>query len=115
MDGRVCFPYDVKALDPSEYTMAEMFKDAGYVTGCFGKWHLGHKPGFLPQDHGFDVYEGIPYSNDMWPPLTKACNLPFPPLPWIVGQEPVAIRERGLFVRQISKNSVLQERLCIIW
>ena len=68
MDGRVCFPDDPKALNPSEYTMARMFKDAGYATGCFGKWHLGHRPGYLPNDHGFDVYEGIPYSNDMWAP-----------------------------------------------
>ena len=64
MDGRVCFPKEPKALSPSEYTMARMFKDAGYATGCFGKWHLGHRPGYLPNDHGFDVYVGIPYSND---------------------------------------------------
>ena len=63
------FPMNPKALNPSEYTMARMFKDAGYATGCFGKWHLGHRPGYLPNDHGFDVYEGIPYSNDMWAPM----------------------------------------------
>lgn len=34
MDGRVCFPLMQKALQPDEYTMAEMFRDAGYVTGC---------------------------------------------------------------------------------
>ena len=30
-----------------------------------GKWHLGHKQKFLPLQHGFDSYLGVPYSNDM--------------------------------------------------
>ncbi len=42
-------------LPLSEKTLAECLKDAGYATGCFGKWHLGGK-GFLPTDQGFDVY-----------------------------------------------------------
>src|SRR5689334_22467457 len=42
-------------LPLEEKTLAEYLKDAGYATGCFGKWHLGGK-GFLPADRGFDVY-----------------------------------------------------------
>ena len=30
-----------------------------------GKWHLGHRPQYLPGKQGFDEYFGIPYSNDM--------------------------------------------------
>ncbi|GAF03696.1 sulfatase [Saccharicrinis fermentans] len=41
-------------LADSVYTMAEMFKDAGYVTGHFGKWHLGENP----CTQGFDVNVG---------------------------------------------------------
>src|SRR5205809_905715 len=39
--------------------------DLGYGAACFGKWHLGHLPQYLPNRHGFDEYLGLPYSNDM--------------------------------------------------
>ncbi|MCP5117302.1 MAG: sulfatase-like hydrolase/transferase, partial [bacterium] len=45
--------------------IAEVLKDAGYATAIVGKWHLGDQPPFLPTNHGFDSYFGIPYSNDM--------------------------------------------------
>jgi len=64
-------------LNPNEKTLAEIFKDKNYSTACIGKWHLGHHAQHLPTHHGFDMYFGLPYSNDMWPP-----NLPeFPDLP----------------------------------
>jgi len=52
-----------------EYTMPEMLSDAGYVTGMFGKWHLGHTEGRFPTDQGFDEWYGIPNSSDesLWP------------------------------------------------
>jgi arylsulfatase A-like enzyme len=65
--GCVLFPGDANGLNPDEKTLAEVLKDAGYATGCFGKWHLGDQPEFLPTRHGFDTWVGIPYSNDMWP------------------------------------------------
>lgn len=58
---------DALALPASEVTLAQVLKSAGYATGMLGKWHLGHKPGTLPTDRGFDEYYGIPYSNDMRP------------------------------------------------
>ncbi len=54
-------------LAPNEITMAEVMKAGGYRTACVGKWHLGHKPRFLPTRQGFDHYLGILYSNDMRP------------------------------------------------
>ena len=65
--GIVLFPKDPYGLNPDEISLAEVLKEAGYATGCFGKWHLGDQPRFLPTRHGFDTYFGIPYSNDMWP------------------------------------------------
>lgn len=36
-------------------TLAEVLRGAGYATAHFGKWHLGHGPGYEPRDQGFDV------------------------------------------------------------
>ena len=54
-------------IDSQEVTIGELCKQKGYATACFGKWHLGHHPKFLPLQNGFDEYLGLPYSNDMWP------------------------------------------------
>jgi arylsulfatase A len=53
-------------LAPPEFTIAEMLKSKGYKTACYGKWHLGDNPAYLPTKHGFDEYFGVPYSNDMY-------------------------------------------------
>ena len=58
---------DAVHLPENEITLAQVLKSAGYATGMVGKWHLGHKAGFLPTERGFDEYYGIPYSNDMRP------------------------------------------------
>jgi arylsulfatase A-like enzyme len=58
---------DALALPAGEILLPQILKQAGYTTGMIGKWHLGHKPGALPTDRGFDEYYGIPYSNDMRP------------------------------------------------
>ncbi len=52
-------------LPLEEVTVAELLKSHGYATGMIGKWHLGHRPEFLPQAQGFDSHFGLPYSNDM--------------------------------------------------
>ncbi len=62
---RVLFPDSASGLPQNEVTIAEALKKEGYHTACFGKWHLGHLPEYLPTSHGFDTYFGIPYSNDM--------------------------------------------------
>ncbi len=54
-------------LPHSERTIAELLKPVGYATAAFGKWHLGHRPKWLPTTQGFDEYLGILYSNDMYP------------------------------------------------
>jgi arylsulfatase len=91
------FPYHTIGINPNEFTMAEMFKKQGYATACFGKWHLGWQKEFLPLQHGFDEFTGVPYSNDMWPhsnvngkSLGKSKSRgDFPELPLIIGNESV--------------------------
>lgn len=46
------------ALPHSEIIAPGYLKEAGYVTGCFGKWNLGFAPGSRPVDRGFDEYFG---------------------------------------------------------
>jgi arylsulfatase A-like enzyme len=41
-------------MPPSEITIAELLKDAGYYTAHIGKWHLGGENGMRPEDQGFD-------------------------------------------------------------
>ena len=63
--NRVLFPDSKYGLPDSEITIAEKLKENKYKTAIVGKWHLGHKKKYLPLNHGFDYYYGIPYSNDM--------------------------------------------------
>ena len=63
----VLMPSEKRGLNPSERTISKVLKEQGYRTACVGKWHLGSQPGFMPKDHGFDEFSGLPYSNDMDP------------------------------------------------
>ena len=63
-------------INGNEVTIAEICKQKGYATACYGKWHLGHHQQFLPMQHGFDDYFGLPYSNDMWPYHPNVLHLP---------------------------------------
>ena len=51
-------PIGLQKEDP---TLAEMLKPHGYVTGQFGKNHLGDRDEFLPTNHGFDEFFGNLY------------------------------------------------------
>jgi arylsulfatase A len=103
----VLFPGDPKGLNPKEVTIAEVLKEAGYTTGCFGKWHLGDQPEYLPTSQGFDTYFGIPYSNDMWPKLSR---WKFPPLPIVRDREVVDrvddMDEQATLCRRFTEEAV---------
>jgi arylsulfatase A len=88
----VLFPGNPIGLSPNEITVAEVLKEVGYSTAIIGKWHLGDQPDFLPNQQGFDLHFGLPYSNDMGPaadgvksdlgkPLPENARAKQPPLP----------------------------------
>ena len=49
----------LNSLAPSEVTIAEFFKAAGYTTGLVGKWHCGMNKGSRPEDKGFSHIEAF--------------------------------------------------------
>ncbi len=90
-------PWAKNGISKEEKTIAEILKEKNYATAAIGKWHLGYQQQFLPLQHGFDEYLGLPYSNDMWPvdydgnPITDTSNWKsrYPPLPLIQGNEKI--------------------------
>ena len=108
-------PHSKTGLNPEEMTIAEVLKQKGYATACFGKWHLGHLTKFLPPNQGFDEYFGIPYSNDMWPFHPNVRHLPmqqrlkrWPHLPLYEGTK--VINARVMPEDQVHLTTRLAER-----
>jgi arylsulfatase A-like enzyme len=92
-------------LAPGETLLSEICKARGYVTAAFGKWHLGHQPPFLPTRQGFDVFAGLPYSNDNGPlhPTVRG----IPPLPWYENEKVVELDpDQSQFTRRITERAV---------
>lgn len=66
-----CYPQRLNSggwyTDSSEVTIGEMLKEAGYATGCIGKWDVSSRmyiDGSVPNDQGFDEYFGALGAND---------------------------------------------------
>lgn len=57
---------NVDGMLGDEITIAEVFQNAGYATGAFGKWHLGDYGEYLPTNQGFDYFYGSHHVNDMY-------------------------------------------------
>ena len=51
-------------LRANEGTLGQFFKDNGYETGMFGKWHLGDNYPYRPEDRGFT--EGTAMEAEGW-------------------------------------------------
>ena len=99
----VLFPGDAIGLAPAEVTVAEVLKTAGYATGIVGKWHLGDQPEFLPNQQGFDLHFGLPYSNDMGPAEDGVRSDLGKPLPGAKGkgQPPLPLLRNGKVVKRL--------------
>jgi len=84
-------PDGPSGIPDDEITLAEALKDRGYATMAIGKWHLGDRVEYLPKQHGFDGYFGLPYSMDMLPTILYRDNEIIERLP---GQKVGNITER---------------------
>ena len=60
---KVGLPGSPIGISPKDPTLAELLKPHGYVSGQFGKNHLGDRNEFLPTVHGFDEFyrEPLPF------------------------------------------------------
>jgi len=112
-------PSNKHGINSEETTLAELCRSRGYATAGFGKWHLGHHKPFLPGNHGFDEYFGIPYSNDMWPRHPDLAKFPtavekrrrgYPDLPYIDAdgtvQEVIEPADQMTFTREFTSRAV---------
>ncbi len=104
----VLFPDSKAGLGQDEVTIARVLQQNGYATGCVGKWHLGAFSPYLPTDHGFDEYFGIPYSNDMSPSQNKGKHAQtYPPTPLILGNKPIESEpDQGELTRRYTEYAV---------
>lgn len=110
------FPGSKIGIHSDETTLAELVKQRGYRTAIFGKWHLGDQRQFLPLQHGFDEYYGLPYSNDMWPvdyagkPATEGRRAQFPTLHLIDGNEKAetvaTLSDQAMLTRRYTERAV---------
>ena len=104
----VLFPDNAGGLDPKEITIASALKEYDYKTACIGKWHLGHLQEYMPTNHGFDEFYGIPYSNDMRPEgKWDYARENFPPLPFLDGLDTIGLSiDQSQFIDMFTKRSV---------
>ena len=52
-------PNSDRGLPVRGHSLPQLLKNAGYATALVGKWHLGYRPQFSPQAHGFDYFFGL--------------------------------------------------------
>jgi arylsulfatase A-like enzyme len=92
-------------IHSDELLLSEVFHNRGYASAVFGKWHLGHRPMFLPTRHGFDEFFGIPYSNDNGPlhPVIRD----IPALPLLESERVVAADpDQSQFTKWLTERSL---------
>lgn len=107
----VLFPGQPLGLPDTEISLGRLLSDAGYATLMVGKWHCGDQPEFLPTNHGFDRYFGLPYSNDMGrqqgtPTRADGDQAGYPPLPLldddrVIEQQPDQSSLTGRYVTEV--------------
>lgn len=106
-DQHVLRPVSPYGLHPDEVTLAEALKTKGYATAHIGKWHLGDQAEFLPTRQGFDIFYGIPYSDDMTERTWDKDGSYWPPLPLMRGETVIeAPADRDTLTKRYTEEAV---------
>jgi arylsulfatase A-like enzyme len=73
----VSFPVERNGMDADEVTIAEVLSEAGYMTGFFGKWHLGDTEPSYAHNQGYDEAFFTPYNQvpSMWTKEAESMNV----------------------------------------
>jgi arylsulfatase A len=87
-------------LQPTEVTFPKLLKKVGYMSGIFGKWHLGYAKNFNPLHHGFDRFRGYVSGNIDYLSHYDRMGV----YDWWEGLEQV--REEGYSTHLITKHAV---------
>ena len=89
----------------AEELLPELLKRKGYATAAFGKWHLGHVTKFMPTRRGFDVFAGLPYSNDNGPLHPSVRGIPS--LPWYENEAVTELDpDQSKFTSRITERAI---------
>ncbi|EGQ8469238.1 arylsulfatase [Vibrio alginolyticus] len=95
-----------------EITIAEKFKEQGYNTSLYGKWHLGDQKGRFPTDQGFDEWYGIANTTDESEYSSQPGYKAILPKPQIlsarVGQDPKGVKEYNLDSRRTIDSELVE-------
>jgi arylsulfatase A-like enzyme len=57
--GSATSPAGERGLPATGHSLPQLLKNNGYATALVGKWHLGYRPEFSPNAHGFDYFFGL--------------------------------------------------------
>jgi len=121
-NGSVPLDSPIYGLLKWEYTLAEMFSDAGYSTAMYGKWHLGQTKGRFPTDHGFEEWYGIPNSSNdaFWPenPRFREGAHPFVKYAYVMesrrGEDPKSVKLYDLKARAAMDGEITDRAIAYL-
>ena len=90
-------------MNPEEITLAEIFQNQGYQTGCFGKWHNGAHFPQHPNQQGFDEFIGFcaGHWNNYFSTILEHNGNPYPTSGFIMD---VLADEAMKFIEQNAEN-----------
>ena len=85
----VSFPVEYSGMDADEVTIAEILSEAGYMTGFFGKWHLGDTEFSYAHNQGYDEAFFTPFNQvpSMWVREAEAMNVITGMFPEMYGED----------------------------